>query len=72
MPILVVGTARPELLERRSGWGGGKPNAVTLSLSPLSDEQTADLVHALLDSPVLDADTQTELLARARRSIVDE
>jgi class 3 adenylate cyclase/tetratricopeptide (TPR) repeat protein len=65
VPIFVVGTARPELLERRSGWGGGKPNAVTLSLSPLSDEQTADLVHALLDSPVLDADTRTELLARA-------
>ncbi|HET8969369.1 MAG TPA: AAA family ATPase, partial [Gaiellaceae bacterium] len=65
VPILVVATARPELLERRSGWGGGKPNAVTLSLSPLSDEQTADLVHALLDSPVLDADTRTELLARA-------
>ncbi|HEY5872685.1 MAG TPA: AAA family ATPase, partial [Gaiellaceae bacterium] len=65
VPILVVGTARPELLERRVGWGGGKPNAVTLSLSPLSDDETADLVHALLDSPVLDADTRTELLARA-------
>jgi class 3 adenylate cyclase/tetratricopeptide (TPR) repeat protein len=65
VPILVVGTARPELLERRVGWGGGKPNAVTLSLSPLSDDQTADLVHALLDSPVLDANTRTELLARA-------
>ena len=65
VPILVVGTARPELLERRVGWGGGKPNAVTLSLSPLSDDQTADLVHALLDRSVLDADTRTELLARA-------
>ena len=27
VPILVVGTARPELLERRPGWGGGKANA---------------------------------------------
>jgi class 3 adenylate cyclase len=65
VPLLVLGTARPELLERRPGWGGGKPNATTLSLSPLSDEETAELVHALLESPVLAAETQAELLARA-------
>jgi hypothetical protein len=29
VPLLVVGSARPELLERRPGWGGGKPNALT-------------------------------------------
>ncbi|HUF00879.1 MAG TPA: AAA family ATPase [Gaiellaceae bacterium] len=65
VPILVVATARPELLERRPGWAGGKPNAITLSLSRLSDDETAELVHAILDSPVLDAGTQKELLARA-------
>ena len=37
VPLLVVCTARPELLERRPGWGGGKRNALTLSLAPLSD-----------------------------------
>ena len=36
----VVATARPELLERRP-LGGGKLNATTLALAPLSDEQTA-------------------------------
>jgi class 3 adenylate cyclase len=65
--LLVLATARPELLERRPGWGGGKPNATTLSLAPLSDEETAELVHALLESPVLPAATQTELLERAGR-----
>ncbi|MFO7572904.1 MAG: hypothetical protein R6W48_09955, partial [Gaiellaceae bacterium] len=65
VPVLVVATARPELLERRPGWAGGKPNAVTLSLSRLSDDETAELVHALLDTPVLDAEAQRELLARA-------
>ena len=65
VPILVVGTARPELLSRRSGWGGGKPNALTLSLSPLDDEQTARLVSALLERSVLPAETQTALLQRA-------
>jgi class 3 adenylate cyclase/tetratricopeptide (TPR) repeat protein len=65
VPILVVGTARPELLSRRAGWGGGKTNALTLSLSPLDDEQTARLVGALLDRSVLPAETQTALLQRA-------
>ncbi len=40
VPILVVCTARPELLERRPGWGGGKRSALTVSLSPLTDEET--------------------------------
>jgi class 3 adenylate cyclase/tetratricopeptide (TPR) repeat protein len=65
VPILVVCTARPELLTRRAGWGGGKPNAVTLSLSPLDDEQTARLLAALLERSVLPAETQAALLQRA-------
>jgi class 3 adenylate cyclase/tetratricopeptide (TPR) repeat protein len=65
VPLLVVCTARPELLERRPGWGGGKPNAHTLSISPLSDDDTARLLGALLERSVLPAETQESLLARA-------
>jgi class 3 adenylate cyclase/tetratricopeptide (TPR) repeat protein len=65
VPLLVLATARPELLEKRPGWGGGKPNAATLSLSPLTDDETAELVHSLLESPVLPTDTRAGLLARA-------
>jgi class 3 adenylate cyclase len=65
VPLFVVAMARPELLQRRSGWGGGKPNALTISLSPLSDEETACLVQALLERPLLGAQTQEVLLARA-------
>jgi class 3 adenylate cyclase/tetratricopeptide (TPR) repeat protein len=65
VPILVVCTARPELLTRRAGWGGGKSNAATLSLSPLDDEQTARLLAALLERSVLPAETQSALLQRA-------
>ena len=36
VPLLVVATARPELLERRPGWAGGKPSALTISLLPVS------------------------------------
>jgi len=63
--LLVVCVTRPELLERRPGWGGGKPNAVTLSVSPLSDEETARLLAGLLDRAVIPADLQVTLLARA-------
>ena len=65
VPLLVVCTTRPELLERRPGWGGGKRNALTVSLGPLSDEETARVVGAVLDSPLMDATTQAAVLARA-------
>ncbi len=65
VPLLVVATARPELLERRPDWGGGKLNATTLALSPLSDEQTALLLGQLLGRPVLEAGSQHALLERA-------
>jgi class 3 adenylate cyclase/tetratricopeptide (TPR) repeat protein len=65
VPLLVVCSARPELLERRPGWGGGKRNAATVSLAPLSDEDTARLLAALLGTPVLPAEQQAALLQRA-------
>jgi class 3 adenylate cyclase/tetratricopeptide (TPR) repeat protein len=64
-PLLVLGTARPELLDRRPGWGGGKLNAATLALSPLADTEAALVIAAVLDRAVLPAETQQELLERA-------
>jgi class 3 adenylate cyclase/tetratricopeptide (TPR) repeat protein len=64
VPLLVVGTARPELLVRRPAWGGGKLNATTIALSPLSDEQTAALIGGLIGRPML-ADAQRTLLENA-------
>ncbi|MGB2874635.1 MAG: AAA family ATPase [Gaiellaceae bacterium] len=63
--LLLLCTARPELLERRPGWGGGKANASTISLPPLGDDETARLFSALLEKAVLPAETQAVLLARA-------
>ncbi len=65
VPILIAATSRPELLERRPAWGGGKLNATTLSLAPLSEADTSRLIASLLDRPVLPAETQTELLTRS-------
>jgi len=65
VPLLIVCTARPELLERRERWGGGMTNAQTISLTPLSDEDTARLVGGLLDQALLPAEVQETLLERA-------
>jgi class 3 adenylate cyclase/tetratricopeptide (TPR) repeat protein len=64
-PIFLLATARPELLTRRTAWGGGKINSATILLSPLSDGESAQLLHALLDRPALDSDVQSALLERA-------
>src|SRR4051812_366702 len=64
-PVLVVGTARPELLERRRGWGGGKANATTISLQPLNEAETTSLISGLLDQPLQLAEERQTLLERA-------
>ena len=65
VPLLIVATARPELLDRRPGWSGGKRNAFTLSIGALTDDETAQLLQRLLDRAVLDADAQQAVLRRA-------
>ncbi|TMJ94117.1 MAG: hypothetical protein E6G67_10455 [Actinobacteria bacterium] len=65
VPLLVLATARPELLERRSSWGGGKRNAATLSLSPLTDEEMTSLVRELLGEAELPAESLEALVAHA-------
>ncbi len=65
VPLLVVCTARPELFERRPGWGGGKLNALTLALSPLEEADAARLIASVLEQAVLPAATQRALLDRA-------
>jgi class 3 adenylate cyclase len=65
VPILVLCTARLELLERRPAWGGGTLNAATIALAPLSEDETAELISRLSERPLLPAETQTALLDHA-------
>ena len=46
--VLVVCLTRPELLDIRPAWGGGRTNAAALTLDPLSYEQTRSLIGGLL------------------------
>ncbi|HVH66143.1 MAG TPA: adenylate/guanylate cyclase domain-containing protein [Candidatus Acidoferrum sp.] len=50
LPLLMIALTRPELLDRRPGWGGGRRNYVSIALEPLGDADTARLVCALLPS----------------------
>ncbi len=50
--IVILCLARHELLERRSSWGGGLPNATTIVLEPLGDEASSALMGGLLDGGV--------------------
>ncbi len=52
-PILLLCMARPDLLDVRPTWGGGKRNAATVSLEPLTEEQATALVANLLGSAEL-------------------
>jgi len=51
-PILVVAMARPEFLSMRLTWSSGHTQAITMSLSPLNDEDSAALTSTLLGSGV--------------------
>ncbi|MEP6807482.1 MAG: adenylate/guanylate cyclase domain-containing protein [Chloroflexota bacterium] len=49
-PILLLCLARPDLLDARPAWGGGKMNATAILLEPLSDDESRQLVDKLLGS----------------------
>lgn len=65
VPLLIVCTARPELLDRRPGWGRDKIKAHAVGLSPLSEADTARWIAYLLDQVVLPVAVPQSLLARA-------
>ena len=60
-PLLLLCLARPELLERRPGWGGGKLNATTVLLEPLSATQTDELLERLLGAATLEPDLRARI-----------
>lgn len=47
VPLLVVGAARPELLQRRPGWSGGSQHSTMIALDPPSDAALDQLLDFL-------------------------
>ncbi len=60
-PILLLCTARPELLDVRPGWGGGKLNATTILVEPLAEREIDQLISELFGSSRLDDDLRARI-----------
>jgi class 3 adenylate cyclase/tetratricopeptide (TPR) repeat protein len=56
--LLLLCLARPELLDIRPGWGGGRVRATAIELGPLSVDESEELVGALLEDGELRPDVR--------------
>ena len=63
--VLLVCTARLELLENRPTWGAGKQNASALTLAPLSAGEATELISSLLGEGQVPPDVRERVLASA-------
>jgi class 3 adenylate cyclase/tetratricopeptide (TPR) repeat protein len=64
-PIFLLCVARPELLELRPSWGGGKLNATTILLEPLPADDCEKLVDELARGVAFYGDVRRRILAAA-------
>jgi class 3 adenylate cyclase/tetratricopeptide (TPR) repeat protein len=64
-PVLILCLARPELLDTRASWGAGRFQASRIMLEPLSRQESAALVGALLKVEGLPEKLRSEMLERA-------
>ena len=64
-PVLFLCLARPDLLDRQPGWGGGVPNSASISLGRLTPEQSARLAADLAEVCAHDAESSARVLERA-------
>jgi class 3 adenylate cyclase len=64
-PVLLICLARPELLDTRPAWGGGKFNATSVLLEPLDDEDSEQLIANLLGRAELDDDVRARVTVAA-------
>jgi class 3 adenylate cyclase len=64
-PILLLVIARPELLDERPGWAGGKLHATSVVLGPLNDAEVSRLVANLLDGSVASSALERKIMEAA-------
>ncbi|MEV0796595.1 AAA family ATPase [Kribbella sp. NPDC050281] len=65
LPLLVVVTARPELLERGPRWTRAVQNSLTIGLSPLSEAETGRLMDRMFAGQDVPTETRGRLVRRA-------
>jgi class 3 adenylate cyclase/tetratricopeptide (TPR) repeat protein len=64
-PILLICLARPEFLDGRPGWAGGKFNATSVLLEPLGDDESTELIENLLGRAELEAEVRDRVTQAA-------
>src|SRR5919106_6780614 len=64
-PVLLIAQARPELLDERQGWAGGKFNATTMLLEPLSAQESHALIANLLGRAQLSETVEKQIAEAA-------
>ena len=64
-PVLLLCLARPELLERRPGWGTRIRDYTTFSLAPLPPAASGRLINELVKGADLPPDVRDAVLAKA-------
>jgi class 3 adenylate cyclase/tetratricopeptide (TPR) repeat protein len=64
-PILFLCPARPDLLDDRPTWGGGKLNATTILLEPLTESAALALIDELVPGGVLSAEVRSRIAEAA-------
>jgi class 3 adenylate cyclase/tetratricopeptide (TPR) repeat protein len=65
VPLLLLCLARPELLDIRPGWGGGRVRATAIELEPLGAAESEALFEALAGSGGLPPETRAAVLEKA-------
>ncbi len=63
-PLMILCLARPELLDIRPGWGGGRLRAAAIELEPLDAEESEELLNALLADRELSTSERKTLLEK--------
>src|SRR5262245_43111549 len=63
-PLLLISLARPELLNVRPGWGGGRMRAASIELFPLRESEARELIDVLVPGEGLPASVRADLLEK--------
>ena len=61
-PLFILALARPELLEVRPSWGGGRLRSAAIELEPLAEEEAEQLIDALIAGTTLGQECRAEIL----------
>jgi class 3 adenylate cyclase/tetratricopeptide (TPR) repeat protein len=71
-PMLILAQSRPELRDDVPGWGGSVANATSISLEPLTEAETVQLIAGLIGDPGVIVSTRVAGSAEGNPLFVEE